>query len=74
MVEILNACNNDYQETVETLIGSVCEESIVGSLNDAKNPPITETMMKEMKEAHQSSQNFEVTNEVYFFILKVYVT
>ncbi|XP_049820899.1 NEDD4-binding protein 2 [Aethina tumida] len=59
LVEILNAHNNNYQETVETLIASAGEDNIVGCVNEAKNPPINETMMKEMKEAHQSSQNFE---------------
>ncbi|KAL1490710.1 hypothetical protein ABEB36_013361 [Hypothenemus hampei] len=60
LIEILHAHNNVYKDTVETLLASTNEtredfESLI-------NPPINETVMEEMRKAHDDCSEEQTEN------------
>ncbi|XP_066156483.1 uncharacterized protein [Euwallacea fornicatus] len=63
LIEILHAHENVYQDTVETLLASTGLDNIKGDIETIKTPPLTERVIQEMWEAHESCMNVpELTN------------
>lgn len=54
LVEILHAHDNVYKDTVDTLLASTNIEDVRGHIDSIKDPPIDESTISEMWEAHES--------------------
>ncbi|XP_066263194.1 uncharacterized protein [Euwallacea similis] len=65
LIEILHAHENIYKDTVETLLASTGHENIKGDIETIKNPPLTEGVIQEMWEAHDSCINVPELTEAY---------
>ncbi|XP_025834921.1 NEDD4-binding protein 2 isoform X2 [Agrilus planipennis] len=64
LVEILHAHNNSYQQTVEVLLNSTKVEDISDPYGTILQPPISSTILEEMKEAQQeNTENDEKENK-----------
>lgn len=63
LLEVLNAHDNKYVDTVETLIASTGPANVKGSTDIIKEPPIKEDVLNEMKEAQKNYSNEEESSE-----------
>ncbi|CAH0553806.1 unnamed protein product [Brassicogethes aeneus] len=66
LMEIYNAHDKNYQDTVEILLASAGEGNVVGSREEVKQPPINDAIVKEMKEAQALSPACEEDSEERF--------
>ncbi|XP_023019195.2 uncharacterized protein isoform X1 [Leptinotarsa decemlineata] len=69
LLEVLYAHNNNYKETVETLLASTGYDNVSGSIEQVKEPPIREEVVQEMKMAQQinGSEEYEDRQEASFY-------
>ncbi|XP_060525246.1 uncharacterized protein LOC132701391 [Cylas formicarius] len=63
LVEILHAHNNVYKDTVETLLASFDPQQIVGDVQNIKESPLEESVIKEMKNAQQTYKQHQDKGE-----------
>ncbi|XP_030752235.1 NEDD4-binding protein 2 isoform X2 [Sitophilus oryzae] len=63
LIELLYAHNNIYKDTVDILLINTDENDIRGDIESIKDPPVSSSVLTEMREAHESCNDIEPDEE-----------